>query len=134
MSQHVIITSSSPYYHVLSRRSSPNIFDLDTNESLYIFHVRPRVLGEVIVRFGSRAGLLPSWERCIDDLCLGQLMQVCWERVKFLAIYFVGSGYFYRGKVIENVEFGQVEGGVVVDSRAVFHYDKIKPPASLQLD
>ena len=129
-----MITSSSPYYHVLSRRSSPNVFDLDSNESLYIFHVCPCVLGEVVVRFGSRAGLLPSWERCIDDLCAGQLIQVCWERLEFFAIYFVGCGYFYRRKVIENVELGQVEGRVVVDGRAVFHYNKIKPPASLQPD
>lgn len=132
MSQDVITISSSPYYHVLSRWSSPNIFDLDTDKSLYIFHICPRVLGEIVVRFGSRAGLLPSWKCCIHDLRTGQLIQVCREGVEYLAIYLVGCGYFYRAKVVENVEFGQVESGVVVDGGAIFHDNKIKPPASLQ--
>jgi hypothetical protein len=113
--------------HVITRRSNANPLDGNANELLDELNVLPCLTGQVVVALRASGRLLPPRQSLVVNLYLGQHIGVRGETLELLALVRVCGSDLELLKVIENIEFGEVEGGVVVASVRVLHDNKIKP-------
>lgn len=121
---------SRSYDHVITRRSNANPLDLDANELLNVLDVLPCLAGQVVVALRAGGGLLPSGQGLVVDLDLGQHIGIRGEAVELLAVVRVGSCDLELVEVVEDIELGEVERGVVVASVRVLEDDKVEPSAA----
>jgi hypothetical protein len=116
--------------HVITRRSNANPLDGNANELLDELNVLPSLAGQVVVALRAGGRLLPPRHGLVVNLYLGQHIGVRGETIELLALVRVCSCNLELLEVVEDVELGEVEGGVVVASVRVLHDDKIEPSAT----
>jgi hypothetical protein len=115
---------------VLSSRTYANPLNLDPRKLLNKLHILPRLNRQIIVALRTRRGFLPARERLVLHLELSQGLRVCGERFELLAVVRIRRCDLDLFEVVEHVELGQVEGGVVVDGVRVLYHDEIEPAAA----
>jgi hypothetical protein len=116
--------------HGLSGGTSTDPLDANTSELLDELDVFSGVLGQSFVGVDVRAVGLPARQGLVDGLDLGESVDGAGERGDLLAVDLVTDGNLDLVKVVEDVQLGQVEGGVVVDGGRVLEENKIEPSAA----
>ena len=103
--------------------ASTNVLNLQsvTQEVLNELNILLRILREILPLRDTRGGGLPSRKSLIHNLDLGQNLKVSWEGSKGLAVVLVSDSDLELIKVIEDIELGEVERGVVVNLVGVGH-------------
>jgi hypothetical protein len=125
-----LTTNLRPGNHVFPRRSNTNPFDLDTHKLLNIFNISPRLVWQVVPVGNARRRLLPARQGVVVYLDLGKYLGVGWEAIEFLALVRICGRYLDLSKAVEDIELGQVDGGVIVAGVRVLDYNKIEPTAA----
>lgn len=116
---------------MIPRGPHPDPLDLYADELLDKLHVRPRIGGQIVVRLCARGRLaLPPGQRLVVHVDLAQHLEVGGEVLEGLAVVAVAGGDLELVKVVEDVELGEVERGVVVAGVRVLDDDEIEPAAA----
>lgn len=116
--------------HVITRRSNTNPLDLHSDELLDELDVLPRLAGQVVVALCAGGRLLPPRQSLVVDLYLSQHIRVGRETLELLSLVRVSGGNFELVEVVENIQFSEVEGGVVVASVRVLKNNEVEPSAT----
>lgn len=108
---------ASSIYHVLAVRTRADPPHLDANILLDKLYVLPCLCWQLLELLDVRCGRVPALELLVDDLAALEQRQVRGEEVQLLtrSRVLVGDGHLQGWERVENVELGQVQGGVVVD-------------------
>jgi len=115
---------------VFPRRTHTNPLNLHARELLNKLHILSRLDRQVIEALCARRRFLPPGERLILHLDLGKCLWICGESVELLALVRVRCGNLEFFEVVEDVEFGEIEGRVVVAGVRVFDDDEVEPAAA----
>lgn len=118
---------------MIPRRTSTNVLDRNTAETLLNeLDVRTSVRREILVLHRTHGVALPARQSDILNLDLLQLVRASGERV--LDAGTIGQDVSDTDldlvKVVEDVELGQVQRGVVVDGLGVAAQDEVEPAAA----
>lgn len=115
---------------MVAGRPNANPLDLDANELLNELNVRARLVRQVVEVLCAGGRLLPAGQGLVDDVDLGQDVEVRGEALEALPVVRVADGDLELVKVVEDVELGQVDGRVVVAGVRVLDDDQIQPAAA----
>jgi hypothetical protein len=119
--------------HVLTVRTGTDPLDRDTtNFTLNVLNVGLGVRGQVLVAVNTHSVALPAWQSNILNLELLNDIGIRRERTSGTSA--IGQNVRHTDldliKVIEDIELGQVQSGVVVDSVGVTSKHEIEPAAA----
>lgn len=115
---------------MVARRTNSDPLDLDANELFNVLDVTPRLVGQIVVVLRAGGWLFPARQRLIVHLDLRQQFGIRRKALEFLAVDEVLCGDLELVKVVEDVELGEVDGGVVVAGVRVLDNDQIEPAAA----
>jgi len=118
---------------VIPRRTSTDVLDRNTTETLLNeLNVGLRIRRQIFILHRAHGVALPAWQSDVLDLDLLELLRASRERVvNARAIrQDVCNADFDLIEVVEDVELGQVQRGVVVDSLGVAAQDEVEPAAT----
>ena len=89
----------------------------------------PRLDRQIVKRLCARRRLLPARQRLVRNLDLRQNLQVGGKAIELLTVEAVGGCDLELVKVVEDVELGQVDGGVVIAGVRMLNDDEVEPAA-----
>ena len=122
-----------PVNHVTPGRTSTDVLDRNTTHATFNeLNVRTSIGREIVIAQGTHGVALPSGEGNVLDLHVVQGVRVGRKRVlgSCAVRQDVRNTDLDLVEVVEDVELGEVQGGVVVDSLGVAGEDEIEPTAA----
>lgn len=121
---------SLPANHMVSGRTSPNPFDRNTPKTLLNeLDILPRILGQILIASQTSGSTLPAGESDIFDLDLFQ--NICTGRIGHVELSPVRKNISNPDldflKIIQNIQFGQIQRRVMIYGVGITGQDQIKP-------
>ena len=115
---------------MVSCRANANPLDLHSDKLLNVLDVVPRLDGQVVVARYTSCRLFPARQRVVLYFNLAKYLGVRREAFEHFTVVRVGCRNFEFVKIVEDVELGEVDGGVVVAGVRVLDDNKVEPAAA----
>lgn len=101
--------------------------DMNTEEFLDELDVSLAVLGKLLERGAVRDVRFPTGESLVLNFDSSEIVKIGGETLDLLAVQDVLGGDLDFLKLVEDIQFGQVQTGVTVNEGRVSHDDQVEP-------